>query len=47
MMMGTQLLPFIIVRLVEQKVCGEFLVLVARKVGLDDQIALEAEPTEL
>lgn len=36
-----------LVGLVEEEVSGELLVLVAREVGLDDKIALEAEAAKL
>jgi len=35
----------IIVRLVEQEVCGQFLVLIACKVSLNRLVAIEAETT--
>ena len=43
---GHHLLVTIIVGLVEEEVGGQLLVLVARKVGLDDKIALEAKATQ-
>jgi hypothetical protein len=43
----TSLLLSLILGLVEQEVRGKLLVLVARKVRLDDIVAFEAEPAEL
>jgi hypothetical protein len=41
------LLLIFVHRLVEEEVCGEFFVLVAGEVGLDDEITFEAETTKL
>jgi hypothetical protein len=36
-----------VLRLIEEEVGGELLVLVARKVGLDDKVSLESETAKL
>lgn len=37
----------VIVRLLKEEICGQLLILVAGKVGLDDAVALESKETEL
>ena len=41
------LLVVIILRLIEEEICGQLLVLVASKVGLNDQVTLEPETAKL
>jgi hypothetical protein len=44
-LLGTTLVS--LVWLVEQKICGQFLVLVTGEIGLDDHVSLEAKTAKL